>query len=325
MSHVPTQFDSPSYKFAKQLVSNLAPLFPNGTSVEHQTHTEHVKARMLRTGKRVLDRIDGIRTIFNDAANKMKDLKHLQLLREYEKGFFKLLEWSDCDCFNFMDKGNWEIIEKEVEKLRQGAGDLISTFPSPHIASEFDLKDIWRRIGPDQSRRRDLINPKPRLKSPFQARRDHLDDLLMVIETQPERHGSRHWLEERFFKDWCRMVGKELKRRYEQDRNVLLGFENWFGITTELQEIYKKPERAALTHGSHVFWTAMRREDEIKTLVDKMLAPLDDVPHYEEVIAEPPEYTEASLRQRRRVGLRQIVIRPDLRTRGLAEEGGLLI
>lgn len=125
MSHVPTQFDSPSYKFAKQLVSNLAPLFPNGTSVEHQTHTEHVKARMLRTGKRVLDRIDGIRTIFNDAANKMKDLKHLQLLREYEKGFFKLLEWSDCDCFNFMDKGNWEIIEKEVEKLRQGAGDLV--------------------------------------------------------------------------------------------------------------------------------------------------------------------------------------------------------
>ena len=54
-------------------------------------------------------------------------------------------------------------------------------------------------------------------------------------------------------------------------------------------------------------------------------APLDDVPRYEEVIAEPPEYTEASLRQRRRVGLRQIVIRPDLRTRGLAEEGGLLI
>ena len=68
----------------------------------------------------------------------------------------------------------------------------------------------------------------------------------MLISTQSKRQGSRHWLEKRFFEHWCEMVRKELKWRYDRDTNVLLGFANWFGITTELQEIYYKPERAAV-------------------------------------------------------------------------------
>lgn len=125
-----TQFDSPSYLFAKRVVDTLRPQVqrqPRPESFAERCSTR-IKSQLFRACKIILERTENVRTTFDEIANSLTQTQHLQLFRQYEKDFLTRLEVPYSIGWFYLFDENWEIIRNELNRLRKKGADLVS-FP----------------------------------------------------------------------------------------------------------------------------------------------------------------------------------------------------
>ncbi|GAA5902595.1 uncharacterized protein JCM6883_007178 [Sporobolomyces salmoneus] len=239
----------------------------------------------------------------------MGDYEHVKMVRAYEREFYQMLECSDCFALNYLDANNWDIIKREAEKIRQKGKDLISTrgrlLAPLHITSALTIASIKTRI-------------EPRLRRPLEARQAELNLLFDMIRKKFRNEGSV-WQSD-FFRDWTEAVGAELEHRYSRNPAILLEFASFCTIKEGIVEVSLDPFLVVPTdtrpNPYNDPWARLSTDEKIRGFVNRILTPPDAPPSYENL----PVHTARSLS--RRVGFRQIAIRPDVKTLGLARDGG---